>query len=116
MKYLKKAYLEYIKYSQKLIIKKQITNCPKCEKEFYRHFIKEDVRVPTKHIKICSTSSVKKEMHIKTTKIYCYRNKPYRFTLKPAIYEISTYYTPLPIFCIVSLAPNSSQSDLVGHY
>lgn len=101
-------YLEYIKYSYKLIIKKQITNCLKCAKEFYRNFIKEDVTVPTKHIKICLISSVKKEMHIKTTKIYCYRNKLYHFTLKPAIYEIYTYYMPLPIFCIVSLAPNSS--------
>ena len=55
-------------------------------------------------------------MDIKTTKIYRYRNKLYHFTLKPEIYEISTYYTPLPIFCFVSLAPNSSQSDLVGHY
>ena len=114
--YLKKAYLEYIKDSYKLIIKRQIPNCPMCAKEFYRNFIKQNIRVPTKHIKICSTSSVKKEMHIKTTKIYCYRNKLYHFTLKPAIYEISTYYMSSPIFCIVSLAPNSSQFELVGHY
>lgn len=41
--YLKKAYLEYIKDSYKLIIKRQIPNCPMYAKEFYRNFIKQDM-------------------------------------------------------------------------